>query len=208
MVALFSFNLGSLVCVSRQKNGDLAFVKAKVPFDECGTHLRIRRNDRALQCISPRYIKGYAMAPLSRYLLGLAAAATVIFVGSLTFSDWKPALSVAESETPQWKVERLARDPATPVLSAASLSPIYPASPGKELLARAVVVVAQPTKRHEWSSAAKTAVTSTPVTLATNKLPRKFINLSNQDKVSQRLSYAPEPPPARIELVSFGHGLY
>src|SRR5580704_11780785 len=104
------------------------------------------------------------MTSLSKYLLGLAAAASVIFSGYQAFSYWMPAGTAASAATPQWKVERLARDPATPVLPAASLSPIYPATPGKELLGKAVFVAARAPQNHKDSSVGKS--TEKPVRLA------------------------------------------
>jgi hypothetical protein len=148
------------------------------------------------------------MTSLSKYLLGLAAAASVVFSGYQAFSTWMPAGTEAGAETPQWKIERLARDPATPVLPAASLSPIYPATPGKELLNKAVIVATRAPQKHQGSSVGKSTENPARPALALNKLPRKFLNLSGQDKNSQqRLGYALEPP-ARLERVSFGHGLY
>src|SRR5476651_281938 len=165
-------------------------------------------NDRTPDGISPRDTEGYAMTPLSKYLLGLAAAASVVFSGYQAFSYWMPAGTAARTETPQWKIERLARDPATPMLSAASLSPIYPATPGKELLGKAVIVTARAPQKHQDSSVGKSAEKPVRLALALNKLPRKFFIVSSQDKYSQqRLGYASEPQ-SRPELINFGHGIY
>src|SRR5476651_1372937 len=95
------------------------------------------------------------MTPLSKYLLGLAAAASMVFSGYQAFSEWMPAGSTAGAKTPQWKIERLARDPATPVLPAASLSPIYHATPGKDLLGKAVIVAIRAPQKNQVSSVGK-----------------------------------------------------
>jgi hypothetical protein len=148
------------------------------------------------------------MTPLSKYLLGLAAVATVLFSGYQAFSYWMPETTAAGTETPRWKIERLAPDPATPVLSAASLSPIYPATPGKELLGKAVIVTARAPQKHQDPSVGKSAEKHVRLALALNKLPRNFFAVSTQDKYSQqRLGYASEPQ-ARPELINFGHGIY
>lgn len=148
------------------------------------------------------------MTSLSKYLLGLAAAASVIFSGYQAFSYWMPAGTAASAATPQWKVERLARDPATPVLPAASLSPIYPATPGKELLGKAVIVAARAPQNHKDLSVGKSTEKPVRLALAVNKLPRKFFTMSSQDKYSQqRLGFASELQ-SRPELINFGHGIY
>jgi hypothetical protein len=169
---------------------------------------RAKWNSRRPDGISPRDTEGYAMTPLSKYLLGLAAVASVIFSDYRAFSYWMPVGTAAGSETPQWKIERLARDPATPVLSAASLSPIYPATPGKELLGKAVIVTARAPQRHQDSLVGKSTEKPARRALALNKLPRKFFTVSSQDKYSQqRLGYASEPQ-SRPELINFWHGIY
>jgi hypothetical protein len=148
------------------------------------------------------------MTSLSKYLLGLVAAASVIFSGYQAFSYWMPAGTAAGAATPQWKVERLARDPATPVLPAASLSPIYPATPGKELLGKAVIVAARASQKHKDSSVEKSTEKPVRRALALNKLPRKFFTVSSQDKYSpQRSAFASELQ-SRPELINFGHGIY
>jgi hypothetical protein len=217
VTALFSSNRDRLVNALRRKSVDLALYSARYDSnDKCKSSIssprraspRAKRNDRTPDGISPRDTEGYAMTPLSKYLLGLAAAASVVFSGYQAFSYWMPAGTAARTETPQWKIERLARDPATPMLSAASLSPIYPATPGKELLGKAVIVTARAPQKHQDSSVGKSAEKPVRLALALNKLPRKFFTVSSQNKYSQqRLGYASEPQP-RPELINFGHGIY
>ena len=152
------------------------------------------------------------MTALSKYLLGLAAAASVVFSAYQAFSDWMPAGSAAGAKTPQWKIERLARDPATPVLPAASLSPIYPATPGKELLGRAVIVAVRAPQKHQGSLPGKSTEKPVRLALSLNKLPRNFFTVSAQNKyqdqyLQPRLGYASEQR-SRPELINFGHGIY
>src|SRR5471032_240462 len=135
------------------------------------------------------------MTPLSKYLLGLAAAASMVFSGYQAFSDWMPAGSAAGTKTPQWKIERLARDPTTPVLLAASLSPIYPATPGKDLLGKAVIVAIRAPQKIQGPSFGKSSGKPVRLALHLNKLPRNFFTVSAQDKYQdqnsqQSLGYA------------------
>jgi hypothetical protein len=190
VTALFSSNRDRLVNALRRKSVDLALYSARYDSnDKCKSSIssprraspRAKRNDRTPDGISPRDTEGYAMTPLSKYLLGLAAAASVVFSGYQAFSYWMPA---------------------------ASLSPIYPATPGKELLGKAVIVTARAPQKHQDSSVGKSAEKPVRLALALNKLPRKFFTVSSQNKYSQqRLGYASEPQP-RPELINFGHGIY
>jgi hypothetical protein len=94
------------------------------------------------------------------------------------------------------------------VLPAASLSPIYPATPGKELLGKAVIVAARASQKHKDSSVEKSTEKPVRRALALNKLPRKFFTVSSQDKYSpQRSAFASELQ-SRPELINFGHGIY
>jgi hypothetical protein len=152
------------------------------------------------------------MSSLSKYLLGLAAAASVVFSGYQAFSYWMPAGTAAGTETPQWKIERLMRDPATPVLSAASLSPIYPATPGKDLLGKAVIVAVRAPQKLQGPSVGKSAGKPVRLALHLNKLPRNFFTVSAQDKYqdqnSQQSSGYASEQRSRPELINFGHGIY
>lgn len=156
------------------------------------------------------------MTSLSKYLLGLAAAASVVFSGYQALSYWIPARSAAGANMPQWKIERLLRDSATPVLQAASLSPIYPATPGKDLLGKAVIVAVRAPQKHQGSSVGKSTEKPVRLALPLNKLPRNFFTVSAQDKYQdkyqdqysqQRLGYASEQR-SRPEPINFGHGIY
>jgi len=159
--------------------------------------------------ISPRESEGDAMTPLSKYLWGLAVAASMVFSGCQAFGYLMHAGTTASSQTSQWKMERLARDPATPVLSAASLSPIYPASPGRELLGKAVTVAALAPQKHRHLLIGKSEEKLGRHQLALNRLPRKFFTVSSQDKYSQQnLGYASEPSQSGPGFVNFGHGIY
>jgi hypothetical protein len=148
------------------------------------------------------------MTPFSKYLWGLAIAGSVIFSAYEAGCYWMPASISVGAETPQWKLERLARDPTSYLLPAASLTPIYPASPGKELLRKSVVVASGTTQRLLDSPRGKAAEKPVRSALILSQLPRKLLNLTPPEKYSQqRMGYTAEAT-ARLERVSFGHGLY
>ena len=89
------------------------------------------------------------MAALFKYFVGIAVILPAvmivmvlsavnmgeIFVGIATIAQ-APA-----TETPRWNIERLMAEPDRRYLVHGSLSPIYPASPGKELLGKPVYTV-------------------------------------------------------------------
>jgi hypothetical protein len=149
------------------------------------------------------------MTLLSRYLLGLAAVATVLFTDYEAFSYWVPLATTQEAGTPQWKVERLAHHPATAENSAASLSPIYPATPGKELLGKTVITAIRAPQRHRHTVVGKLMEKPVRHALAFTQLPRNFFMTSRPDTYSQqRMSYASEPQTELPMLTNFEHSLY
>ncbi len=149
------------------------------------------------------------MTPLSKYLLGLAAVASGLFSGYETAIYGVPMMTTPEASTAQWKVARLIADPATPVIPAGSLSPIYPATPGKELLGKPLVVAVRVERKHQSPLIAKANDKPIRQALAINKLPQNFFIVSRQDKYpEQRLGYASEPQSQPLALVGFGHGIY
>lgn len=149
------------------------------------------------------------MTHLSRYLLGLAAVATVLFSDYKAFGYWIPLATTHESGTPQWKIARLAHDPPIPENPAASLSPIYPATPGKELLGKTVIAAIRAPQRYQHPVVGKLMEKRARHALALTKLPRHFFMTSSQDKYSQqRMSYASEPQSQLPTRVNFEHGIY
>jgi hypothetical protein len=81
--------------------------------------------------------------------------------------DTTPAAS-----TPPWKTARLTADPKTPDIPAGSLSPIYPTTPGKELLGKPVFIAVRVSQKHREPAIRRPSVQQA---LRTNKLPRKFM---------------------------------
>ena len=129
------------------------------------------------------------MAALLKYFVGIAVILPAvmivmvlsavnmgeIFVGIATIAQ-APA-----TETPRWNIERLMAEPGRRYVVHGSLSPIYPASPGKELLGKPVYTV-----------------------------PLQIYAASKQDRnyLQQSLSYAQTRPSQSRTLIIFGHGLY
>ena len=129
------------------------------------------------------------MAALLKYFVGIAVILPAvmivmvlsavnmgeIFVGIATIAQ-APA-----TETPRWNIERLMAEPDRRYVVHGSLSPIYPASPGKELLGKPVYTV-----------------------------PLQIYAASKQDRnyLQQSLSYAQTRPSQSRTLIIFGHGIY
>ena len=141
------------------------------------------------------------MAALLKYSMGIAVILpAVMFISAMTISEiFVGFVAVAQApvtETPRWNIERLKAGPDAPNIALGSLSPIYPATPGKELLGTPVntaivkrIVIRQPLQLH--------------------RLPRQLYAEGDQDNnYPQRgLSYTAQPSPPRTRII-FGHGIY
>jgi hypothetical protein len=127
------------------------------------------------------------MAALFKYFVGIAVILPAvmivmvlsavnmgeIFVGIATIAQ-APA-----TETPRRNIERLMAEPDRRYVVHGSLSPIYPASPGKELLGKPVYTV-----------------------------PLQIYAASKQDRNYLQQSYAETRPSQSRTLIIFGHGIY
>ncbi len=127
------------------------------------------------------------MAALFKYFVGIAIILPAvmivmvlsavnmgeIFVGIATIAQ-APA-----TETPRRNIERLMAEPDRRYVVHGSLSPIYPASPGKELLGKPVYTV-----------------------------PLQIYAASKQDRNYLQQSYAETRPSQSRTLIIFGHGIY
>src|ERR1700680_4442276 len=89
------------------------------------------------------------MGSLFKYLLVL----TALFLSAFFLSYEASVDRAPAAVTPQWKIERLRAEPDTPYIAQGSLSPYYPAAPGKELLGKPVRTVVRVAKHHEVASA-------------------------------------------------------
>jgi len=154
----------------------------------------------------------YFMGSLFKYLLGLMA----LFLSAFFLSYEASVDTAPAAVTPQWKIERLKAEPDTPYIAQGSLSPYYPAAPGKELLGKPVWTVVRASKHHEVASA-KSAVKpinarrlDVSQALRTHKLPRQIYAGVDTDRnySQQRYGYAEEPQAQSRALKVVAHGLY
>ena len=129
------------------------------------------------------------MAALFKYFVGIAVilrAVMIVMVLSAVnmgeiFVGIAAIAQAPATETPRWNIERLMAEPDRRYVVHGSLSPIYPASPGKELLGKPVYTV-----------------------------PLQIYAASDQDRnyLQQSLSYAETGPSQPRTLIIFGHGIY
>ena len=145
------------------------------------------------------------MAALFKYFMGIAVIfPAVMLVSAMTIGEIFVGLAaIAQArftEMPRWNVERLKADRDTPVIALGSLSPIYPATPGKELLGRPV----------DTASAKRI---NTRHALQLHKLPRQIYSANEEDRnyPQQSLSYT-QARRSQLLLprmpIIFGHGIY
>ena len=129
------------------------------------------------------------MAALFKYFVGIAVilpAVMIVMVLSAAnmgeiFVGIAAIAQAPATETPRWSIERLMAEPDTRYVVHGSLSPIYPASPGKEVLEKPVYTV-----------------------------PLQIYAASEKDRnyLQQSLSYAETRPSQPRTLIIFGHGIY
>jgi hypothetical protein len=129
------------------------------------------------------------MAALFKYLVGIAVILpTVMIVMILSavnmgeiFVGIAAIAQAPATETPRSNIERLMAEPDRRYVVHGSLSPIYPATPGKELLGKPVYTV-----------------------------PLQIYAASEQDRdyLQQSFSYAETRPSQPRTPIIFGHGIY
>jgi len=140
---------------------------------------------------------------LAALFSGLAALFTVPFLSNEASVDTTPAAT-----TPQRKIARLTADPGTPEIPPGSLSPIYPATPGKELLGKPVIIAVRVPRKHQKPIIAKPIDKPVWQALRMNKLPRQIYAADEQARSQQRLGYTFEPQSQPRVSINFGHGIY
>jgi hypothetical protein len=153
------------------------------------------------------------MVALFKYFVGVAATlSAVVIVFALNAGEiFGGSAGIARGpaiETPRWQVERPKTDRNTPYVTQGSLSPIYPATPGKELMGKLVNTVSRvPHKFREPVSAKRIDVHQA---LQLHNVPRQIYAASEQDRnyPQQSLSYADTRPSQPPTLIIFGHGIY
>lgn len=137
------------------------------------------------------------MAALSKYFVGVAvvlAAVMVLFAMTVSevFVRFAAVAQAPATETPRWNIERLKAEPDPQYIARGSLSPIYPATPGKELLGKPI-----------YTASVKRNNARQPLQL--HDLPRELYAGAEQD---QSLSYTETRPSQLRTRVIFGHGIY
>jgi hypothetical protein len=142
------------------------------------------------------------MAALSKYFVGLAVILAAVMVLSTTtmseiFVRFAAVAQRTATETPRWNTERLKAEPDAPHVAHGSLSPIYPAAPGKELLGKPI-----------YTASVKRAAVRQPLQLY--KLPRQLYAGAEPDGNYQQrsLGYTDTQPLQPSTRVIFGHGIY
>jgi hypothetical protein len=162
------------------------------------------------------------MEAMAKYIWSVAVLFAVLglaFTGSprLLAAVTSHAERTDAPPTPEWKTERLAADPQTADLPAGALSPIYPATAGKELLDKPVPPV-RVLRAHVQTAKRKPAENLVRQAVRTDRLPRQIYAArtdddAQDDDAQQAYAYAPErePPPPRAQpprLINLAHGIY
>ena len=142
------------------------------------------------------------MAALLKYFMGVAVIlSAVVFLGAMNMTEiFVRVATVAQvpaTETSRWNIKRLKAEPDTRYVAQGSLSPIYPAAPGKELLGKPV-----------YAASAKRI--SIHEALQLHQFTRQLYAGDEQDSnyPHQSLSYTEAQPPLPRTPVIFGHGIY
>jgi hypothetical protein len=168
------------------------------------------------------------MEAMAKYIWSVAVLFAVLglaFTGSprLLAAVTSHAERTDAPPTPEWKTERLAADPQTADLPAGALSPIYPATPGKELLDKPAppvrVLRAHVLRAHVQTAKRKPAENLVRQAVRTDRLPRQIYaartddDAQDDDDAQQAYAYAPErePLPPRAQpprLINLAHGIY
>jgi hypothetical protein len=158
------------------------------------------------------------MATLFKYFVGFAVIlpAVVILcavnIGEL-FVGFAGVAQAPAKGTPSWKIERLKAEPDTPYVAHGSLSPIYPATPGKELLGKPVYS-ARLAKKFQVSVSTKRIDVRQALKL--HKVPQQIYAAAEEDRNYPQLSLSytearPQQPlqPLQPRMpIIFGHGIY
>lgn len=155
------------------------------------------------------------MRGLFIYLLSVAVIVSAVLMAAIFLGSVPTAETFAQT-TSLSKIERVKAAAGTPYVAHGSLSPIYPATPGKELLGKPVQTVMHVTssRKIELPKSVFKPVGSKPFDvgqeLRTPTLPRQIYTVADRDKEysQQALGYAQEPPPRSHVLDISAHGLY
>jgi len=138
------------------------------------------------------------MAALFKYLAAVAVIGSAVIAGAI-FLGFAAVIETPTTTTPAWKLERLRTEPDTHYIAQGSLSPIYPATPGKELLGVPAQTVVRVAKRLDVSQV-----------LLTHELPRQIYAAVQHDRnYSQQSNGDAEEPQAHPRTFNdLAHDLY
>ena len=152
------------------------------------------------------------MAALFKYFVAIAVIVPAVMIlyavnmGEM-FVGIAAIAQAPATETPRWNIEPVKAEKDIPYVANGSLSPIYPATPGKELLKKPVYNARLAKKLQEPVSAKRIDVRQA---LQLHKLPRQIYATGDQDRnySQQSLSFAETRPSQSRTLIIFGHGIY
>ena len=155
------------------------------------------------------------VAAFFKYFVGIAvivSAVMILYAANMgeILGGIAAIAQAPTTETPKWNIERQTAKSDAPYVAHGSLSPIYPATPGKELLGNPVYTAKLAKKHKEPGSAKRIDVRQA---LQLHHVPRQIYAASEQDGnyPQQSLSYTEAPPSQPLQPrvpISFGHGIY
>ena len=142
------------------------------------------------------------MAVLFKYFMGVAVIlSAVVVLGAMNMNEiFMRVATVAQvpaTEKPRWNVKRLKAESDTRNVAQGSLSPIYPATPGKELLGKPAY--APSAKRMSIRQALQLHIFTRQLNAG---------NKQGSNHPHQGVSYTEAQPPLPRTPVIFGHGMY
>jgi hypothetical protein len=152
------------------------------------------------------------MAALFKYFVGIAVILPAVIIFSAVnmgeiFVGIAAIAQAPAAETPRWNIEPRIAEVDTRYVAHGSLSPIYPATPGKELLGKPVYTTRLAKNLQKPLSAKRIDVRQA---LQLHRVPRQIYAAGEQDRnyPQQSLSYAEtRSSPPRTPII-FGHGIY
>ena len=152
------------------------------------------------------------MAALFKYFVGIAVivpAVMILYAANIgeIFVGIAAIGQAPVTATPRWNIEHPKAEPGTPYIAHGSLSPIYPATPGKELFGIPVYTARVAKKHKEPGSAKRIDVRQA---LQFHKVPRQIYSadLDDRNYPQQSFSYAETRPSQPRTPIIFGHGIY
>jgi hypothetical protein len=145
-----------------------------------------------------------------KYVASVSAAISVLILGAIFLGSAATTLDTSAPQTPSWKIERFRTDPDVPYVAQGSLSPIYPATPGKELLGKPIVLQVHAKHAPVNGKAQSKTASAIPIHVRQARatplrLPPQIYSVTQDQTYQQRLGYADDQP--RRALI-FGHSLY